>query len=76
MFEQLLPYMEKGELMNQAELAALQTGDLVRNKMSGRTYLVYQNWGERVTVVQMLDLNNPTEWEIAGKACYQQRRPK
>ena len=40
----------------------LKTGDIVKNFVSDRTYVVVHNYGDRVTAVTTADLTNPSEW--------------
>jgi len=45
-------------------LAQLQTGDVVRGRLSGKVYVVTANYGDHVTAVQTADITNPPEWEV------------
>lgn len=39
-------------------------GDSVRDKVSGRVYLVTANFGARVTAVATADITTPNGWEV------------
>lgn len=45
-------------------LGELKTGDIVRGKISHRTYVVTANYGTRVTAVATQDITNPSEWDV------------
>jgi hypothetical protein len=45
-------------------IADLKTGDVIRGKSTGRTYVVVSNYGNRVTAVAVADVTNPSEWEV------------
>jgi len=54
--------------MTDLDFSKLNTGDIVRSKSTGVTYVVHVNFGRHVTAVAVADLTNPSEWEIAAKS--------
>lgn len=42
----------------------LESGQIIRGKLSGNVYIVTGNYGDRVTAVQTADVTNPDEWEL------------
>jgi len=44
------------------ELGELERGDIVKHKMSKKTYVVDGNYGSSVTAVSTIDIGNPKEW--------------
>ena len=52
--------------MTEDQMRKLQVGDLVRGKLSGMTFVVTGNYGDRVTAVKTVDMTNPEEWEIVS----------
>ena len=56
------------EFIPLTHLHHLQTGDVVRGKLSGKVYVVTGNYGDRVTAVQTADITNPPEWEVLRPA--------
>lgn len=54
--------------MTSDDLKALDTGDIIRGKLSGRVYVVTANYGDRVTAVDTADVTHADEWEIVRKA--------
>lgn len=60
--------------MNQEEFQSLSTGDVVKGLLSGQTYIVTANYGDRVTAVQTVDITHSNEWELVLKASFQ--KPK
>ena len=44
------------------KISNLKTGDLVRHKSGGVTYVVTANYGNRVTAVATADVSNEIEW--------------
>lgn len=45
-------------------LRDLERGMIIRHKGDSKTWLVDENYGERVTVVSSMDVTNIHEWEI------------
>ena len=54
--------------MTKEEFANLQPGDIVRAQASGLSYVVIENFGNRVTAIRTADLTNPVEWDLVTKA--------
>lgn len=54
--------------MKQQQLKELKTGDIVRHFTDHRTYVVLNNYGERVTAVRNVDITNASEWVVVAKA--------
>lgn len=54
--------------MTNEEFKHLNTGDVVGSKMSGVSYVVMNNYGDRVTAVRSLDMTNPNEFDLLSKA--------
>lgn len=52
------------------EFLGLNCGDIVRHVLSGDSYVVTSNYGDRVTCCRTIDLTNPQEWRLALKAHY------
>ena len=48
-------------------LRGLVEGDCVRRRAHEQTFLVYARYGDRVMVVHLADVTNPSEWLINGK---------
>ena len=63
------PIIKRGTLtgvftMTNAEMRALQPGNIVRSVPSGLAYVVLANYGDRISSVRYADITNPSEWEI------------
>lgn len=56
--------------MDVTALMQLRTGDIVKSKFSGETYIVTANYGNRVTAVKTVDITHPNEWELIEEARY------
>lgn len=54
--------------MTEAELRALQPGDIIRHKGSFQAVIVAANYGSRVTAVRVFDVTNAIEWDLIQKA--------
>ena len=62
--------------MNEMDFLTLNTGDIVKHKLSGDTfedwkknsYVVTANYGGRITAVRTVDITNPGEWDLIAKA--------
>jgi hypothetical protein len=54
--------------MTPEEFKNLNTGDIVRSKLSSEALVVTANYGSRVTAVRSADLTNPSEWELIQKS--------
>lgn len=52
--------------MTKDEMQNLKTGDIVKG-VSGHSYVVTANYGDRVTAVLTVDITNPGEWVIVKK---------
>lgn len=52
--------------MTEAEMAALQPGDVVTGHL-GLGFIVTANYGDRVIAVRTVDLTNPREWQRAAR---------
>lgn len=50
--------------MKYTEFLKLSPGDIVRGKLSERTFVVTANYGGRVTAVDSVDITNPNEWDL------------
>ena len=53
--------------MTKSELYSLRTGDVIISELSGLTYVVTTNYGNRVTAVRSVDVTNPDEWLLSSK---------
>lgn len=49
-------------------LRDLSKGDIVKSAVTGETYVVTGNYGDRVTAVKTVDIINPGEWVLVVKA--------
>jgi len=56
-----------GRLKPIKNLSDLKVGDVIRGKVSHRSFVVTANYGTRVTAVHSADITNPMEWEIVSK---------
>lgn len=54
----------QGKFHGIAHLGELKTGDIIRGKISHRTFVVTANYGNHVTAVASQDVTNPAEWEV------------
>lgn len=54
--------------MTKDEFHGLTTGDIVRSVGGTNAYVVYANYGNRVTAVRTVDVTDPDEWILARKA--------
>jgi hypothetical protein len=61
--------------MTQHDLQQLQPGDIIRHVGHGEAYMVTGNYGERITAVRTIDVTNPIEWVLVGKASYTDLTP-
>lgn len=50
--------------MTKKEMNSLKRGDIVRGRVSGISFVVTGNYGDRVTAVRSVDLTSPSEWDI------------
>lgn len=53
--------------MKKGEFERLERGDVVKHKRDSRLFIVTGNYGDHVTAVATVDMNNPDEWEIVHK---------
>jgi len=58
--------------MTRSEKKALLRGDVIRNRISGRSYVVMSNERGRTLAALTVEVENPEEWEIAGKVDYRE----
>lgn len=42
----------------------IEIGKIIRSKLTGESYLITGNYGDRATAVRTIDITNPDEWEI------------
>jgi hypothetical protein len=57
--------------MTKEEMGKLGRGDLVRHKTcEAAIVVVMDNYGDRVTAVQTVDITNENEWDLIKKANY------
>lgn len=56
--------------MLKSELQKLKTGDIIRSKLNGISYVVMANYGEHITVVRTVDVTNEHEWDLVEVASY------
>lgn len=52
------------KLVQLKSINELQTGDIVRGKISHQTFTVVANFGTRATAVRVADITNPDEWQV------------
>lgn len=45
----------------------LVRGDIVRSKLDHRTFVVTDNYGDRVIAVTSVDMTHPSEWDVVVK---------
>jgi len=45
-------------------LDELKVGDIIRHKSGGKSLLVESHYGNRVTAVRTVDVQNPIEWDV------------
>lgn len=57
--------------MTKEEMRHLQRGDIVRHVTSEHGVVVMENYGDRVTAVQTVDITNANEWLLIKKANYE-----
>lgn len=50
--------------MTKDQMRNLQPGDTIRGKLSGNSYIVTANYGDRVTAVRTADVTNHEEWDV------------
>jgi hypothetical protein len=53
--------------MTNDEFKNLKPGDMVAHKDDSRMYIVFWNFGNRVTAVAAADMTNPDEWDLKTK---------
>ena len=53
--------------MDYIEFTKLKPGDTVRHKSGSQEFMVFANYGDRITAVAVADLTNPEEWEVVSK---------
>lgn len=54
--------------MTNEEMKRLRVGDVIRHKSLGsKQYVVTDNFGDRITAVDSVDVTNPIEWDIVAK---------
>lgn len=56
--------------MTPEQFKHLSTGDLVRHINDKDIYVVTANFGSHITAVKTVDMTNPPEWVLVGKADY------
>lgn len=57
--------------MDKETFRALNRGDIIRHKTSSESHMVMtSNYRSRVTVVDVMDITNPDEWDLIYKASY------
>lgn len=59
---------KKEGFMTAQEMRDLKQGDVVVSLVTGLTYMVVANYGNRVTAVRIADITNPCEWKITARA--------
>mgnify|MGYP001108463121 CR=1 FL=1 len=47
-----------------SKVSQLKRGDIVKNRLSGNTYVVDSNYGERASAVTVQDITDPSEWIV------------
>ncbi len=55
-------------MMRDDEMKKLDSGDIVRSKVTGEAWIVTGNYGGHITAVRTADLTNPMEWDLVRKA--------
>ena len=63
------------KLVQLKSINELQTGDIVRGKISHQTFTVVANYGTRATAVKVADITNPGEWEVYREDGKENPRP-
>ena len=53
----------------------LQTGDIIKHATDKRPFIVTANYGDRVTAVAVVDMTNPSEWQLVLKASFTDPNP-
>jgi len=56
--------------MTKDEWYRLELGDVVRNTLSGFSYLVANAKGNKVLLVRTIEASNPVEWDIVRKGTW------
>ena len=46
------------------KVSDLKRGDIIKNRLSGNTYVVDSNYGEWASAVTVQDITNPSEWMV------------
>ena len=54
--------------MSNDEFLRLNTGDIVRGKISDISYVVMTNYRTHVMAIKVADIINPSEWTLVAKA--------
>lgn len=55
-----------GVLKKRLKISDFKRGTIVRSKVTGQTYVVDANYGDRATVSTTADITNPEEWEVVS----------
>lgn len=57
-----------GSAMTREQMKSLHVGDIVRHISRDESYVVTENYGDRVTAVRSMDITNAAEWVLVAKA--------
>ena len=60
--------------MTNEEMKQLRVGDVIQHKSLGsKQYVVTDNYGDRVTAVDSVDVTNPIEWDVVASGGRKER---
>jgi len=59
------------------EFERLQPGQIIQNKKDNKwSFIVHQNFGERLTAVRTIEVRDPENWDIVTKIQMEKPEPK